>query len=98
MRSIDPQKMALLRREFQLSERTLRQLFIRHPGEEVPTYVSPGKEYSDRGFGPRRSAHPARGEARKPMPTPAKTTGVGGDAKAPAEVETKGGPEIESTS
>ena len=41
---LDPLKLATLRRDCQLSEIILRQLFIRHQGSEVPSYPLPVHE------------------------------------------------------
>ena len=41
---LDPLKLAELRRDCQLSEQVLRQLFIRHQGSEVPAYATPVHE------------------------------------------------------
>ena len=44
---LDPLKLATLRRDCQLSERILRQIFIRHEGEEVPAYPTPVHEVGE---------------------------------------------------
>ncbi len=58
---LDPLKLSALRRDGQLSEQILRQLFIRHEGTEVPVYSSLMQELAEvdtdapsRGDGPRR--------------------------------------------
>ena len=99
----DPLGIAALRREFQLSEQTLRQLFIRHAGDEVPAYASPGKEYSSqRGFGPRRSAGPARDATRRPAVAPAekaaKPVDSVSDVKPGSETDVKADSEDKATS
>ena len=78
---LDGQNIAPLRRDCQLSERILRQLFVRHQGDEVPAYAAAGPARPERGrYGQGRTGGPEKSE--KKVETPATTAS---DDKAPDE-------------
>jgi len=58
---LDPNEMSPLRRDFELSERILRQLILRHKGDQIPAYARPSEAPSDQTAG--RAPEPARVEA-----------------------------------
>lgn len=77
---LDGQKIAPLRRDCQLSERILRQLFVRHQGDEVPAYAAAGPARPERGRHERgRPSASVPGKPEKPAETPTPTPSASDD-------------------
>ena len=100
---LEPTEVASLRRDCQLSETIMRQLFIRHEGDAIPAFATLGQEHSARGRhdsgGDRRRRPPREraNERKEVKPTPEKVETAKDDAgSAEAKPETESESESKS--